>query len=212
MISINLCQGEASEHVVIIGDGKSGKTFKARQLLQKLPRTYKIWTYDYNHNGFNGIGTPVRSIDALIDGNMQYLPQQKTREEMNKFLEIALRLGNRVVAIDEFHTQQNSKGIPPLTEKFLKTARHHNISWLVIAQSPLELNEAVYHNQDHIFAFFMDTANRHIKWYYDWFGKQLTGQLIQAHMIAIQRNLARPYIYKKKGMSPILYTPGQKQA
>lgn len=210
MITINLCQGEASEHIAMIGDGKSGKTFKARQLLQKLPSTFKIWVYDYNHNGFKGIGTPVRSLNDLIDANVQYLPQEKTREEMNKFLEIALRLGNRVVVLDEFHTQQNSKGIPPTTERFLKTARHHNISWIVIAQSPLELHESVYHNQDHIYAFFMDTANRHIKWYYDWFGKQMTGQLIQAHAVAIENNLPRPFIYKRKGMSPKLYRPGQK--
>ncbi len=210
MYHLNFCQGEASEHVTIIGDGKSGKTSFARDhIIKKLPSRYKVWAYDYNHNGFSGVGTPVRSIDALLDGNVQYLPQVKDRIECNNFLKIALRLGHRIVVLDEFHNQQNSKAIPPDTALFLRTARHHDISWIVIAQSPLEINDAIYHNSDHIFAFFMDTASRHIEWYYKWFGKRKTATLIKAHSIAVQRKIRRPYIHKAKGQLSRLYTPSQ---
>ncbi|MEW5840722.1 MAG: hypothetical protein AB1753_06930, partial [Thermoproteota archaeon] len=188
MYHLNLVQGEQSEHIAVLGDGKSGKTsFVRDHIIKKLPDRYKTWCYDYNHNGFNGVGTPVRSLDVLIDGNMQYLPQVKDKEECNKFLKAALKLGGRVVVLDEFHNQQNSKSIPPDTALFLRTARHApgGISWIVIAQSPLEMNDAIYHNADHIFAFFMDTASRHIDWYYKWFGKRKTATLIHAHAIAV---------------------------
>ncbi|AFU57275.1 hypothetical protein Ngar_c03560 [Candidatus Nitrososphaera gargensis Ga9.2] len=193
---INFCQGELSEHVAIIGDGKVGKTSFARDhLLRKLPGTFKKWCYDYNHNGFIGIGPPVRSLDALIDANMQYLPQEKSKEELNGFLEVALRLGNRVVAIDEFHAQQNSKSIPKPTQVFLKTFRHVSGSWIVIAQSPLELHDDVYHNADHIFAFFMKPTSRHTAWYYEKFGQPMTFKLMELHYEAVQLKAKRPYIY-----------------
>lgn len=207
---LEFCQGEKSQHAVATGDGKAGKNFFIREIILKpLLGLFNIWTYDYNHNGFKELGTPVRSLGALIDASVQYLPQQKDKEEMNEFLEIALRIGNRIVALDEFHTQQNGRGIPKPTERFLKTARHRNISWIVLTQSPLELNDAVYHNQDHIFAFFMDTTNRHVEWYYDKFGKKMTLQLIKAHFNAVAKETRRPYIYKGKGAPPRLYTIGE---
>lgn len=197
---LKLCQGEQSEHIAVIGDGKTGKTSHVREkILKRLPPTYTYWCYDYNHNGFNGCGTQVKNINKLLYGNMQYLPQVKDRKECDQFVEAALRLGDRIVVLDEYHTQQNSKFISPLQARFLRTARHHNISWIVIAQSPLELHEAVYHNQDHIFAYAMAKTSRHIKWYYQWFGKKMTFDLLESHAIAVRDNKPRPYIYQKKG-------------
>lgn len=208
---IQLCQGQNSEHIGAIGDGKSGKTWFVREMLLKLPPAYKVWAYDYNHNGFNGIGKPVRSIDALIDGSVQYLPQVKDRKEMDAFVERALALGNRVVVLDEYHTQQHAKYISPLQARFLRTFRHVNGSWIVIAQSPLDLHEAVYNNMDHIFAFMMSPLNRHIKWYKDKFGRMMTAQLIAAFPVAKQKKFPRPYIYKAKdNPMPSLVTPYQK--
>lgn len=211
MYRLNFCQGEASEHVIVTGDGKSGKTsFVRDHILKRLPSLYKVWAYDYNHNGFQGIGTPIRSLNAMLDANVQYLPQVKDRKEMDAFVELSLRLGNRIAVLDEYHTQQNAKYISPLQARFLRTFRHVNGSWIVIAQSPLDFNEAVFSNHDHIFAFFMSPTNRHIKWYVDKFGKKLTAQLIKAHTIALATKKGRPYIHKSKGMIyPKLYTPGQ---
>lgn len=198
----------ASEHVAIIGDGSSGKSFFARyHILGHLPSTFKIWAWDDTHTAFNRIGTPIRSIDALIDANMQYLPQEKSKEELITFLKMALRLGSRIVVLDEFHKYQKSKSIDPDIEYFLKTWKHHNGSWIVIAQSPLEMNDVVYHNMSHLFAFYMKSTSRHIEKYYEWFGRPLTRKLIELFYEVDGTENKRPYIYQgKSSREPVLYS------
>lgn len=213
---LNICQGEASEHALFVGDGKSGKTTFVRNLLKKLPSAYKYWAYDYNHNGFIGCGKPVKDLSEMIDGNVQYIPQVKDRKEMDDFVRLAMDLGERLVVLDEYHTQQNAKYISPLQAQFLRTYRHPRTngnlggSWFVIAQSPLNFNEAVFNNVDHIFAFFMATENRHIQWYLQKFGRVKTATLVKAHTIAKAKKLPRPFIHKgKDDVASTLYTPEQ---
>lgn len=204
---LNLCQGLESEHIAMLGDGSSGKSFKALEILKQLPSAFKIWAWDDTHTAFNGIGKTVRTFDGLIDANVQYLPQEKSKEEMIAFLEITLRAGNRIAVLDEFHKYQNSKSIHPSIEYFLKTFKHHNGSWLVIAQSPLEMNDVIYHNMHHLFAFYMKPTSRHINKYYEWFGKPLTKKLIELFWEVDGSKLKRPYIYQgKSAREPVLYS------
>jgi hypothetical protein len=204
---LRLCQGEQSQHVVVIGDGKSGKTSFVREQIVKpaIAARHTVWCYDYNWNGFSNCGMVARGLDRLLISNMQYLPQVKDRAECDAFCERALALGNRIVVLDEYHTQQNAKFISPLQARFLRTGRHHNVSWVVIAQSPLDFHEAVYSNADHFFCFYLSPANRHIKWYRDKIGKALTQQLIEAHAVARARNLPYPYVHFEKGGELKLY-------
>lgn len=199
MPRINFCQGELSEHVAIIGDGKSGKTTFARKILAGLPSSYTYWAYDYNHNGFSNLPntTEIRDTSRLIDARVRYLPQVKDRKEMDAFCSAALKLGNRIAVLDEYHTQQNGRHISPLQARFLRTFRHYNGSWIVIAQSPLDLNEVIYNNADHLFIFYIDDASRHIDYVKKWFGKDMTAQLTSAPKGS--------YIHKAKGEKARFY-------
>src|SRR6059036_896028 len=61
--------------------------------------------------GFIRCGTPVTSVSALIDANVQYKPQKKDDQEMNDFINAAMSIGNRIIVIDEFNNYQKSKYI-----------------------------------------------------------------------------------------------------
>ena len=112
---------------VIAGQRGTGKTYKAKELIQGLQR---VVIYD-----------PVGEYEP----GFSYVPAGDSPEEFEAFMKKIWFMGNVFVVVDEAERFLRNNGrLGPYTYKVINTGRHRNIGMLLVTRRLAELHKTPF--------------------------------------------------------------------
>lgn len=142
------------EHVAIIGDTGSGKTYLETRLLKLREYVVVLRTKD-DDTRFRGFRRVKKAANvAAADGQVELFPRyERQRVECARMLERAWREGGWCVAVDELYYLEQQLHLRPYVERLLTQGRGKRVSVVVGAQRPSGITRFALSQVTHLFIF-----------------------------------------------------------
>lgn len=145
------------EHVGVIGQNGSGKTYLLSKLLPLRQYVIVIRTKadDIRFTGFRRI----RSIDGVAATHGRYLldpPYERQRAEVHRCLEMAWKQGGWCVAVDELYYVGQRLKQEAGVERLLTQGRSLHVSTVIGVQRPSRVSRFALSEPNHIFSFRLE--------------------------------------------------------
>jgi len=161
------------EDIGIFGQKGSGKTTRARDVLDTIPNIPRwIWSPQRPMENYQGYGLPVTRIEELKHGAFIW---NGTYNKQN-FLAFCSRafqhMRNIVIVVDDVHEYVSKQFIPPEFETLILSGRNRGISSIFISPMPSKVHNSILAQCSHIFAYKF-TLQTQIEWIRDnFFGNE----------------------------------------
>jgi DNA helicase HerA-like ATPase len=145
------------EHVSIIGDTGSGKTYLESHLLQHRGAVIVVRTKpdDINFDGFERI----RSIREVRAGQYKYLLEpryDRQSREISRAVEHVWQAGNWCIAIDELYYLTDRLRMREPIDRLLTQGRSKRISVVCGMQRPVSITRFAISQATHVFTFAVE--------------------------------------------------------
>lgn len=145
------------EHIAVIGQNGSGKTYLLSKLLPLRSYVIVIRTKadDIKFPGFRRI----KSIDGITATHARYLldpPYERQRLEVARCLETAWRQGGWTVAVDELYYVGQRLKQEAAVERLLTQGRSLHVSTVIGVQRPSRVSRFAVSEPNHVFAFRLE--------------------------------------------------------
>jgi hypothetical protein len=144
--------------IVVCGKRRSGKTFFLQHfLLPKLPKAL-IWDYNFEYNLKNSVIIyDLRKLLPMVNsGKFRFVifrPLLKTEETFYRFCDLANRLINNTIVIEEVERYATSWNIPLPLKMIVDTGRHRGLGLICTMRRTMRTHPDIIFNADYIFAF-----------------------------------------------------------
>jgi hypothetical protein len=143
------------EHVAVVGDTGTGKTFLVSKLTQMRQYVVVLRTKpdDIKFPGFRKVETAA-AMDDIYDTRLLITPKHHLQmREGADMLERAWRHGGWTVVIDEEWYVEKLLRLGPLVERLLTQGRSKQISCVIGMQRPAQISRFVMSQCTHLFTF-----------------------------------------------------------
>lgn len=166
------------DNAITIGAHWQGKTWRmAHTIVLPLLKVANVWIWDYQGRFIQYLRPDVRLIKRTVEAleyGVQFLkPQDKSRENFDRFCKKVAGLSNLVVVIDEAHNYSTAQTMSaPHAELVRNLPGNQGISYIEIFQRPVSVHKDILNNALHRFCFAFDVPTD-IKYLRQWLGVEV---------------------------------------
>ena len=150
---INFIYDPHQENISILGMQGSGKTTKAKDVLDQIPNIPRwIWSPQKALQNYGGYGQPITEITELKRGAYIFTGSFSP-ENFDKFCDRAMMFSNLVIVVDDVHEFVTKQKIPKPFSRLINSGRNRGVVGIYITPSPNLVNNVILQSSQHIFAF-----------------------------------------------------------
>ena len=153
------------ENIAILGMQGSGKTTKAKEILDAIPDVPRLIISPQKPlEHYGSYGEEINKVSDIINGSAQVWTGDFSISTSERIFAILMaRCSDMVLVLDDAHEFSSKQRMPPQFSRLVQSGRNRGICGIYLTPSPNLLNNQILQSSQHIFCYKMQMFNQ-IEW------------------------------------------------